>query len=83
MALEEFDEIYWKTLHRGGSRPSAASIMNGWKLIHYLGTESTELYNLAADKGEKNDLAKAEPKKASQLLATLQQYVKEIDRTRK
>jgi len=43
MALEVFDEIYRKTLHRGGSRPSAASIMNGWKLIHYLGTESTEL----------------------------------------
>ena len=60
-----------------GHRPSQAIIKDGWKLIHYINEDITELYHLAVDEGEKNDLAKADPKRIRELLATLNQWVKE------
>ena len=56
---------------------------DGWKLVHYMKQNETELYRLDKDEGERNDLAKKEPKKARELLETLNQWVKETDRNKK
>ena len=60
-----------------GDRTSLAILKEGWKLIHYLKTGITELYHLDEDQGEKNDLAKAEPERTRELLATLNQWLEE------
>jgi arylsulfatase A len=68
-----------KPNQRGASRPSAAIIKGDWKLIHYLGTESTELYNLDDDPGEANDLAASEAGKSSELLNILNKWTEETE----
>ncbi len=40
----------------------------------------TELYHLDEDEGERNDLAKKEPRKVRELLETLNKWVKETGR---
>ena len=42
-----------------------------WKLIHDPAGERDRLFNLEEDPGELNDLARARPKKAAELLALL------------
>ena len=49
----------------------------GWKLVHWMNQNETELYRLDDDVGERNDLAKKEPKKTRELLQALNQWVKE------
>ena len=46
-----------------GPGMGACSVLRSgdWKLIYYHGEQSFELFDLAHDLGEKNDLAKAEP----------------------
>ena len=60
-----------------GSRPNQAILKDGWKLVHYINQNETELYNLDKDIGEKNNLTKAEPERTRELLATLSQWVEE------
>lgn len=48
-----------------------------WKLVHYIKQNEIELYNLDKDIGEKNDLAKAEPERTRELLATLNEWIEE------
>lgn len=50
---------------------------DGWKLIHYIEENETELYNLDKDEGERNDLAKAEPERTREMLNTLNEWVEE------
>ena len=47
-----------------------------WKLIHYWEDGRNELYNLGADIGETNDLARAESKRTAELWAQLQAWLK-------
>ncbi len=69
---------WWYPHHNGhGHRPSQAILKDGWKLIHYLEDDITELYHLNKDEGEKNDLANAEPERTHELLQTLNQWVEE------
>jgi arylsulfatase A len=63
-----------------GTQPCQAILKDGWKLIHYIKQNETELYRLDEDEGERNDLAKAEPNRARRLLTTLQEWVKETRR---
>jgi hypothetical protein len=58
-------------------------LQDGWKLVHYMKQNETELYRLEADEGERNDLAKKEPKKARELLETLNKWVKETGRNKR
>jgi hypothetical protein len=53
--------------------------MGQWKLIEWFESGRIELYNLRDDIGEQNDLAKADPDKAEQLLTALRQWRKEVD----
>ena len=48
-----------------------------WKLIHYIEEGETELYNLADDEGERNDLAETSPERTREMLATLNKWIEE------
>ena len=60
-----------------GTHPSQAILKDGWKLIHFMEENETELYNLVRDEGERNNLAKVEPERTRELLATLNEWVEE------
>jgi arylsulfatase A-like enzyme len=60
-----------------GTQPCQAILKDGWKLVHYMKQNETELYRLDKDEGERNDLAKKEPGKARELLETLNKWVEE------
>jgi arylsulfatase A len=78
-----------KTLHRpflawwypdptGHGRQAVQAILqDGWKLVHFIKLNETELYRLADDVGERNDLSKAHPERTREMLATLQEWVEE------
>ena len=59
-----------------GTQPCKAILKDGWKLVHFTEENETELYELDKDEGERNNFAKVESKRARQLLATLQAWVK-------
>ena len=77
----ELDEraLYWTYPHTHGSghRPSHAIRKGDWKLIQFDSDNTTELYNLANDLGEKKNLAEEEPKRAASLREELMSWVKE------
>jgi arylsulfatase A len=52
-------ELYWHYphYHPGGATPYSAVLSEGLRLVHFHEDERVELYDLAADPGEKNDLA--------------------------
>ena len=54
--------------------PSGAIRKGDWKLIEQFDTGSVELYNIADDIGEQNDLATDHPEKATELLKDLKQW---------
>ncbi|MDD8020538.1 MAG: sulfatase [Acidobacteriota bacterium] len=60
-----------------GSRRSKSLINYPWKIIHsvFSSEEVTELYNLADDPQEKNDLSVICPKEKEQLLISLQKII--------
>jgi arylsulfatase A-like enzyme len=51
-----------------------------WKLLQNTAFQRYELYNLAADPEEKQDLAKAEPKRYNELIAALSLHVQRAGR---
>ena len=55
--------IFWHYphYHRQGATPYSAIRMGDYKLIHFYEDGRDELYNLAADIGESNDLSTTEP----------------------
>jgi arylsulfatase A-like enzyme len=73
--------LAWWYPHSGhGAQPCQAILKDGWKLVHWMNQNETELYNLDEDEGERNDLAKKEPGKARELLQILNKWVKETGR---
>jgi arylsulfatase A-like enzyme len=58
-----------------GRQPCQAILKDGWKVVHYIKQNETELYNLDKDEGERNDLAKAEPERTREMLNTLNEWV--------
>ncbi|MBW8040046.1 MAG: sulfatase [Planctomycetes bacterium] len=65
------DTLYWhyplKKQHFLGGRSSGAVRQGSWKLIEFFDNGSVELYNLADDIAEKNNLAQKLPKKTAEL----------------
>jgi arylsulfatase A-like enzyme len=53
--------------------------LGDWKLIYYHLNENFELFNLADDIGETNNLADANPEKVKQLAGVLTDYLKEVN----
>ena len=58
--------LFWHYPHYGnqGGEPSSIIMEDEWKLIYYHEDETYELYNIAEDIGEQNDLIAAEPQRA-------------------
>ena len=85
-ATSKRDAIYWhypleKPHFLGGI--SGGAIREGdWKLVEFFDTEKLELYNLAKDVGEKNNLADKQPRLAERLQNQLIAWRKSIGATK-
>jgi arylsulfatase A-like enzyme len=74
------DAIYWHYPHYHGSgwTPGAAIRAGKWKLIEFFEDSHIELYDLASDPGEQNDLAEKMPEKAAQVYKMLKDWQKKL-----
>jgi arylsulfatase A-like enzyme len=65
--------LYWHYPHYHGSdwKPGAAIRQGDWKLIEFYETGESELYNLANDIGEQDNLAQSKPQVRDRLKAKL------------
>jgi len=71
--------LFWHFPHNYYETRPVSSIREGdWKLLEYLESGQVELYNLADDEGEGNNLAAAEPQKAKQLLTRLRKWKTDV-----
>ena len=68
--------LFWHYPHYHGSgwRPGAAVRDGRWKLIEFYDPPAIEVYDLAADPGERQNLAAAEPAVRDRLLQELQTW---------
>lgn len=75
------NSIYWHYphYHREGATPYSALRNDNWKLIHIMETDSYELYNLATDIGEKNNLTATHPKMTKRLTRELENWKKKMN----
>ncbi|HYD83682.1 MAG TPA: sulfatase-like hydrolase/transferase, partial [Opitutus sp.] len=60
------------------TRPQSAIRMGNYTLIHFYENDRDELYDLADDLGEQNDISAARPKKARKLRAKLDDYLQAV-----
>jgi arylsulfatase A-like enzyme len=74
------EAIYWHYPHYSnqGGRPGGAVRAGDWKLIEFYEDSRVELYNLADDLGEKNDLAARMPAKAAELRKLLHDWRRSV-----
>jgi arylsulfatase A len=77
------DALYWhyplEKPHFLGGRSAGAVRKGDWKLIEYFDTGQTELYNLADDISEKNNLAVTNVEKVAELRRLLKAWHKEVE----
>lgn len=72
--------LYWHYPHYYPTTTPVSSIRQGdWKLLHYYEDDRAELYNLADDLGEQNDLAAARPEVAKRLRTELDGLLSGVD----
>ena len=73
--------LHWHYPHYHGStwKPGSAIRDGDWKLIEFYHYKNFELYNLANDPGERNNLAKRNPEKAADLRAKLSTWQKKMN----
>jgi len=73
-------DLFWHYPHYGnqGGDPSAIILRGDWKLIHYFEDGRYELYNIARDTGETNDLAAERPSKVTEMATALKTWQKEV-----
>ncbi|MEM7386550.1 MAG: sulfatase [Verrucomicrobiota bacterium] len=72
--------LYWHYphYHAGGDGPYSAIRSGDWRLIHFHEGGPLELYHLKEDIGEKHNLAEKYPEKTNQLMASLDDWRKEV-----
>jgi arylsulfatase A-like enzyme len=72
--------LFWHYPHYSnqGGKPGAAIRLRDFKLIEYFDPGWVELYNLAEDLGEKNNLAEKMPEKTEEMLQLLHSWQKEV-----
>ena len=62
--------------HGSGWAPGSSIREGDWKLVEFYHDEKTELFNLADDLGEQNDLSGKYPERAAELKKKLEDYLK-------
>jgi arylsulfatase A-like enzyme len=74
------EALFWHYPHYHGSTwtPGAAVRSGNWKLIEFYEEDKAELYNLASDLGETEDLSEKQPDKKAELLDLLHSWQKDI-----
>lgn len=75
------EALYWHYPHYSnqGGRPGAAIRQGDFKLIEFYEDDHVELYNLAQDLGETNNLATRQPEKAAELKQKLADWRSRVD----
>ncbi len=75
------DTLYWHYPHHSpqGGTPSGAVRHGDWKLLEFFDDGRLELYHLADDLGESNNLAEQMPDRVEQLHAKLRAWREEVD----
>lgn len=73
--------LYWHYphYHPGGATPYSAVRMGDYKLIEFFEDGHTELYNLANDIGEEDDLSSRQQAKTAELHALLKTWRRQVD----
>ena len=71
--------LFWHYPHYGnqGGEPSAIIREGDWKLIHYYEDKRNELYNVATDPGEQNDVAQSHAARVGRMRSILDDWLKE------
>ena len=77
------DALYWHYPHfsNQGGRPGGAVRSGDWKLIERYEDGHLELYNLATDPGERDNLARRRPAVAKRLLDALRRWRRSVGAT--
>ncbi len=72
--------LFWHYPHYGnqGGAPCAAIRRGGWKLIEWFEDRRAELFNLAEDIGEENDLSREHPERVEALRRELHAWQEEV-----
>jgi arylsulfatase A-like enzyme len=72
--------LYWHYPHYHGStwKPGASILDGDWKLIEFYERDDCELYNLADDQGESNDLSQQRPELTKKLRGKLNTWQKKM-----
>ena len=70
------EALFWHYphYHQGGATPYGAVRAGDWRLVEFYEDNRVELYNLAQDIGETNDLAGTRPDKADELRGLLHDW---------
>ena len=78
--MDQDRRFFWHFPHYNnqGGRPSGAVRAGDWKLVEHYDTGSLELYDLARDPGEKQNLAEAEPERATQMKKALADWREQV-----
>ncbi len=73
--------LYWHYphYHAGGDSPYSAIRSGDWRLVEFHEDNRVELYNLAKDLGEQNDLSATMSDKVTQLRAKLYAWREQVD----
>jgi len=73
-------DLFWHYPHYGnqGGEPSSIIRSGDWKLIHYWEDGRDELYHLATDIGEQNDLSSSEPEIRKRLRRALDKWLNDV-----
>jgi arylsulfatase A-like enzyme len=74
------DALYWHYPHYHGSTwaPGAAIRAGKWKLIEFYEENAVELYDLASDAGEKQDLSRSHADRTNELRAMLRAWQEKV-----
>ncbi|MEM6885053.1 MAG: sulfatase [Verrucomicrobiota bacterium] len=73
------DAIYWHYPHYHRTKPYGAIRKGDWKLIEFFEDGELELYHLATDPNETNNISAEQPEQTSQLLSQLKDWRKSVN----
>jgi arylsulfatase A len=80
-AKPDREAIFWHYphYHPGGATPYSAIRSGDFRLVHFYEDGRDELYDLAKDVGETQDLANAQPERAKSMRQRLDAWLKSVD----